>query len=81
MFAGIFLQVTKSSNVSDTETIYQAKLRTYEKNDLFGSIVSIFKSFKPSLWLKEVGVNEAVVAPIPDMSSKATFYLASLQQL
>ena len=46
-----FLQVTKSSSVSDPENIHQDKLRKYFKNGLFFSVVSIFKSVNSLLWL------------------------------
>ena len=43
------VQVTKSSNISDPKIIHQANLRKYENSELFVSVVSIFKSVKPSL--------------------------------
>ena len=76
-----FVQVTNSSNVSDPEIIYQDKIWKYENNDLFGSAVSIFKSVKPALWLEEGGDNETEVDPIDGISSKATYYLAALNQM
>ena len=47
-----FVQVTNSLNVSYTEIIHQDKLRNYENNDLFISVVSIFRSVNPALCLK-----------------------------
>ena len=47
-----FLQVTKSSIFSDPEIIHQAKLQKYENNDLFVSVVSIFKSVKSETFIK-----------------------------
>ena len=47
-----FVQVTKSSNFSDSEIIHQAKLQKYENNDLFVSVISILKSVKTEMWLK-----------------------------
>ena len=76
-----FVQVTNSSNVSDPEIIHKDKLRKYDNNDLFVSVISIFKSLEPALWLKEGGDYEPVAAPIAGMSSKATYYLAALHNL
>ena len=69
-----FLQVTKSSNVSDPEIIHQVKHQNYENNDIFVSVVSVFKSVNPALWLKEEVYNEPVVATIYVMSSKENSY-------
>ena len=46
------MQVKKSSNFSDPEIIYQAKLQKYENNDLFVRVVSIFKSVYTALCMK-----------------------------
>ena len=73
-----FVQVTKWSNISDPEIIHQAKLWKYENNYLFVSVVSIFKPFKPELWLKEGGDDKPVVSPIASMSFKSTSYLEAL---
>ena len=43
------VEVTKSSNVSVPEMIQLAKLQSYANNDIFVNVVSIIKSFKPSL--------------------------------
>ena len=47
----------------------------------FVSVVSISKSVKPEMWLKERGDNEPVVAQIAGMYSKANYYLSALQNL
>ena len=75
-----FVLLTNSSNISDPGIIRQAKLLNDENNDLFFSVVSIFKSVKPALWLKEGGDEKPGVAPISVIYSKATSYLAALQQ-
>ena len=78
---GYFVKEAKSSNVGNPENIHQDKLRKYENDDLFVSVISIFELFKLELWLKEGGDDEPVVAPISGMSSKATYYLSALQQM
>ena len=48
-----FVEVTKSSNVSVTEIIPLTKLQKYANNYLFVNLVSIIKSVKSELCMKE----------------------------
>ena len=47
------MEVTKSSNVSVTEIIPLTKLQKYANNYLFVNLVSIIKSVKSELCMKE----------------------------
>ena len=46
-------EVKKSSNVSIPEIILLTKLQGYANNDLFVNVVSLIKSVKPAIWMKE----------------------------
>ena len=47
------VEITKSSNVIVKEIIPLTKLQRYANNDLFVNVVSIIKSIKSAIWLKE----------------------------
>ena len=64
------MEVTKSSNVSVPEIIPLNKLQRYANNDIFVSFVSVIKSVKSTLWLKEGGYEEPSVALKYDMYKK-----------
>ena len=75
------MEVTKSSNVSVSEVIQMIKPQRYTNNDLFLNFVSIINTVGLSLWMKEGGDKEPVLAPIDDISNKNASYLAALQNL
>ena len=45
------------------------------------NFVSIIKSFKSALWLKEGGDEEPPIAPTYDISNKTVCYLAALKNI
>ena len=57
------MEVTNSSNVSVPEIIPLTRLQKYANNDIFVNVVSVIKSVKPAIWLKEGADNEELVSP------------------
>ena len=74
------MEVTKSSNVSVTEIIPLPKLQN-ANNYLFVNVVSIIKSVKSEIWLKEGVDEEPSVAHTDDISNKTACYLAAQQNV
>ena len=56
--------------MSVPEIIPLTKLQKYADNDIFVNVVSIIKSVKSELWLKEGGDEEPEVIPIDYISNK-----------
>ena len=56
--------------MSVPEIIPLTKLQKYADNDIFVNVVSIIKSVKSELWLKEGGDEEPAVVTIDYISNK-----------
>ena len=67
--------------MSVTNIIPLTQLQKYANNDIFLNVVSIIKSVKSEIWLKEGGDEEPSVDTTYDMSNKTACYLPALKNI